>query len=55
MVGNKFDTDIIGAINAGMKGILVNSELTFEEEEMIEKENLDVTVLNNISDVDTVL
>ncbi len=55
MVGNKFETDIIGAVNAGMGGILVNSELTFEQEEMIEKENMDVTVLNNISDVDTVL
>ena len=55
MVGNKFDTDIIGAINAGMAGILVNSELTYEQEQMIENEKLDVTVLHNISDVDTVL
>lgn len=55
MVGNKYETDIVGALNAGMAGILVNSELTFEQEQEIEDKNLNVTVLNNISDVDTVL
>ena len=38
-----------------MSGILVNSELTYEQEQRIENEKLDVIVLNNISDVDTVL
>ncbi len=55
MVGNKYETDIEGALNAGMSGILVNSELTYEQEQRIENEKLDVIVLNNISDVDTVL
>ena len=55
MVGNKFITDAMGAINAGMSAILVNSDITFEQEQEIEDKKLDITVLDNISDVDTVL
>lgn len=55
MVGNKFETDALGAVNAGMNAILVNCNLKFEEEQRIEDEKLPITVLDSISDVDTVL
>ena len=53
MVGNKLDIDIMGAVNTGMKAVLVNSQLTKEEEEKIK--DLDITVLKNISDLDKIL
>ena len=55
MIGNKFSEDIMGAVNAGMSAILVNSKLTPEEESYIEKENLDVQVISNIRDLENIL
>lgn len=55
MVGNKFSEDMMGAVNAGMSAILVNSKLTSKEEEYIEKENLDVKVIDNIRDLNDIL
>lgn len=53
MVGNKLDIDIMGAVNAGMKAVLVNSEITEEEKEKIK--DLDIEVLSNISELDKIL
>lgn len=55
MIGNKLDIDCMGAVNAGMSAILVNSNLPPEEVERVNNEKIDITVLDNISDVDTVL
>ena len=55
MVGNKLDIDVMGAVNAGMKAVLVNSHINIEDEEQIIEENLDIKVLNNISELDTIL
>ncbi len=55
MVGNKFSEDMMGAVNAGMSAILVNSKLTPKEKEYIEKEKLDVKVIANISDLNDIL
>ncbi|QHN08663.1 TIGR02253 family HAD-type hydrolase [Methanothermobacter sp. THM-2] len=55
MVGNKFNEDILGATNAGMSAILVNSELTDEERDLIEKRGLDVTVIDDISELKEIL
>ena len=55
MIGNKFNEDIMGAVNAGMSAILVNSELTPEEKELIEKEKLDVKVISNINELENIL
>ncbi len=55
MVGNKFSEDILGAINAGMSAILVNSELTDAEKEQIKKEKLDVKVVSDIGQVKELL
>jgi putative hydrolase of the HAD superfamily len=55
MVGNKFSEDIMGAINAGMSAILVNSKLTETEKEQIKREGLDVEVVSDISQVKNIL
>jgi putative hydrolase of the HAD superfamily len=55
MVGNKFSEDILGATKAGMSAILVNSELTEVEKEIIEREGLKVDVIQDISQVKTIL
>ena len=55
MVGNKLDVDIIGAANAGMKTDLVNSNIDLESEEIIIEENIELKVLNNISELNTIL
>ena len=55
MVGNKFSDDIIGATNAGMSAILVNSQLTAAEKEQIRVEGLDVKVVPDISQVKNLL
>ena len=33
MIGNKFKEDALGAVNAGMSAILVNSDVTEEDRE----------------------
>ena len=55
MIGNKLDVDCVGAVNAGMSAILVNSTLSDEEKERVNKEDINIIVLDNISDVDTIL
>ena len=45
----------MGAVNAGMRAILVNSTLSDEEKERVNEEDIDIIVLDSISDVDTVL
>lgn len=55
MIGNKFSEDIMGAVNAGMSAILVNSKLTPEEESYIEKEKLDVQIISNIKELEDIL
>ena len=51
MIGNKFNKDIIGAINIGMSAILVNSELTPDEKEYLEENNIELDVVSNIGDI----
>ena len=55
MVGNKFKEDALGAVNAGLSAILVNSDVTEEDREYIKKEKLDITIIENIGDVKTIL
>ena len=55
MVGNNFQDDILGAINAGMSAILVNSELTKSEMEYIKKEHLELDVINDLDDIKDLL
>lgn len=59
MIGNKFDVDILGAVNAGMSGILVNANASLSEEEIMHKkihdECLDIKIINNIEDLKDLL
>jgi putative hydrolase of the HAD superfamily len=55
MIGNKFREDVMGAVNAGMSAILVNSEITEEQRQKIKDENLDIKVIDNISEVSKIL
>ncbi|MCC7554035.1 MAG: TIGR02253 family HAD-type hydrolase [Methanobacteriaceae archaeon] len=55
MIGNKFEEDVMGAVNAGMNAILVNSKITKEEKEKIKNENLDIKIINNIKEVSNIL
>lgn len=55
MIGNKFKEDALGAVNAGLSAILVNSNITEEERYYIKKENLDIKVIDEIGEVNKVL
>ena len=55
MIGNKFKEDALGAVNAGMSAILVNSDITEEDREYIKKEKLDIAIADDIGDVITIL
>ena len=55
MIGNKFKADALGAVNAGMKTILVNSDVTEDDRDYIKKEKLDITIIEDIGDVITIL
>ncbi|SDA70938.1 TIGR02253 family HAD-type hydrolase [Methanobrevibacter millerae] len=55
MIGNKFREDALGAVNAGMSAILVNSDVTEDDREYIRQEQLDITIIDNIGDVNTIL
>ncbi len=55
MIGNKFKEDALGAVNAGMSAILVNSDITEEDREYIKKEQLEITIIKDIGDINTVL
>ena len=55
MVGNKFKEDALGAVNAGLSAILVNSDITEDDRDYIKKEKLDITIIENIGDIETIL
>jgi putative hydrolase of the HAD superfamily len=55
MVGNSFDDDIVGAYNAGIPSMLVNTELTPEQKEFINKKEYSVIQLSSLSDLREIL
>ena len=55
MIGNKFKADALGAVNAGLSAILVNSDITEDDRQFIKKEKLDITIIDDIGDVNTIL
>lgn len=55
MVGNKFKEDALGAVNAGMRAILVNSDATKDDRAYIRKEKLDIDIVDDIGDIKTIL
>ena len=57
MVGNNFDADILGACNAGMQSMLINSELTEKQKDILEEMGClhDVREINNLLDLMKIL
>lgn len=55
MIGNKFNEDIMGALNVGMSAILVNSELTDSEREYLKRKNLNVEVIRDLGEIKNIL
>ena len=55
MIGNKFNEDIMGALNVGMSAILVNSELTDSEREYLKRKNLNVEVIKDLEEIKSIL
>ena len=55
MVGDKYEIDILGAINAGMSAILVNSHIPKEEKQKIKDKNLDIKSVPNVGDLNKIL
>jgi putative hydrolase of the HAD superfamily len=55
MVGNKFNEDIVGALSSGMSAILVNSKLKESDKNYLNKNNIDIQVLNNIGEIIEIL
>ncbi|HML04691.1 MAG TPA: TIGR02253 family HAD-type hydrolase [Methanobacterium sp.] len=55
MIGNKFNEDIMGALNSGMSAILVNSELTESDKAYLEKKSIELDVLNHIGELKDIL
>lgn len=55
MIGNKFNEDILGAINIGMDAILVNSKLKEEDKSILDERNVEVTVLPNLKGIKDIL
>ena len=55
MVGDKYEIDIVGAIDAGMSAILVNSNISKEEKQKIKDQNLNIKIIPNIGDLNTIL
>lgn len=55
MVGNKYEVDVVGAIDAGMSAILVNSTIPEEEKQKIKDNNLDVKAVPTVGDLDKIL
>lgn len=51
MIGNKFHEDIVGALDAGMSAILVNSELTNADKEYIKKNRIELDIVSDIGKV----
>lgn len=55
MVGNSFESDIMGAFNAGIPSMIINSEITEEQQKILDKKNYKVTHLSSLIDIMNIL
>ncbi|RAP47473.1 MAG: haloacid dehalogenase [Methanosphaera sp. rholeuAM74] len=55
MVGNSFETDILGACNAGIRSMLINSKLTDDQKKFVEDNNYNVSELSSLIDLMNIL
>jgi putative hydrolase of the HAD superfamily len=55
MVGDKYEVDILGSIDAGMSAILVNSDIPKEEKQKIKDKNFNIKSIPNVGELDKIL
>ena len=55
MIGNSFDTDIMGAYNAGIQSMIINSEITPEQQKFIDEKDYNVRQLSSLIDLMNIL
>ncbi len=55
MVGNNFEVDILGACKSGIQGMLINSEITPEQQELLDEEGYSVEHLDSLIDLMKIL
>lgn len=55
MIGNSFETDILGACNAGIQSMIINSKLTDEQKKIIRDNKYQVTELSSLIDLMKIL
>lgn len=55
MIGNNFNDDIIGAIDAGMSAVYLTSELNESEKVIIQRKNLQLDIISNLGQIKDIL
>lgn len=55
MIGNSFETDILGAYNAGIPSMIINSEFTEEQQKFMDEHNYHVRKLSSLIDLMNIL
>ncbi|MDO5825390.1 MAG: haloacid dehalogenase [Methanosphaera sp. rholeuAM130] len=55
MIGNSFETDIMGAYNAGIQSMIINSDLTEDQQKFIDEKNYNVRKLSSLIDLMSIL
>ena len=55
MIGNSFNDDILGAINAGMSAVFLTPELKESEKDIIEKEGLELKIISDIGEIKDIM
>ncbi len=55
MIGNKFNEDIMGALNSGISAILVNSKLEEHDKAYLKKNNIKIDVISHIGEIMKIL
>jgi putative hydrolase of the HAD superfamily len=55
MIGDKFDEDILGALNVGMSAILINSKLTESEKKYFKTLNIELDLLTEVGELKEIL
>ena len=55
MIGNSFNDDVLGAINAGMSAVFLTNELKDSEKAIIEERNLKLDIISNIGQIKDIM
>ena len=55
MIGNSFETDILGACNAGIQSMIINSEITGQQQQLLNEKGYRVRQLSSLIDLMKIL